>query len=101
MPVGRGQADAQCARRLLLLTGHHPLGLHQLGQRLTTLFVVASPALGQADAAGGTDEQSGAQALFQAADRATDRCRRHARRETGRGEAAQLRRQTEQLDAAE
>lgn len=100
VPIGGGQADAQRPRGFLLLAADRALRLDQLGQRLAALLVVATATFGQANAAGRAQEQSGAQAFLQPADRATDRRRRHARGQPCRGETAQLGSEAEQFDAA-
>ena len=101
MGIGGGNADAQGAGRLLLLTHDLALGLDQLRQRLATFLVIPPTTVGQFDAAGGAGEQPHAQAFLHARYRTAHGCRRHASHQRGGGKAASLGSQTKQFDAAQ
>ncbi len=101
VPQGGGHADAQHTRRRRLAARQLALGLHQLVERLSALRQVGPTSLGQADPAGAAHEQAHLQARLQPSDGPADRRRRETGLRRGSGEAFQLRRQAEKLDAAE
>jgi hypothetical protein len=99
--VGGRHADAQRARGLRLLAHHLALGLGELRERLAALREVGAARVGEPHAARGAHEQAKPQAFFEPRDRAAHGRRRHARSECRRGEAARLRREAEEFDAAQ
>ncbi|MNT17877.1 hypothetical protein D3C72_1530560 [compost metagenome] len=99
--VGGRHADAQRARRQCLLARHLALGLGELRQRLSALCKVGAARVGEPHAARGAHEKPQSQPLLEPGDRSAHGRRRHTSRECRRGEAAALRSEAEQLDAAQ
>ncbi|MNQ78318.1 hypothetical protein D3C85_932260 [compost metagenome] len=99
--IRRWNADAQLAGGFELLAHHFTLRLDQLGQRLPTLLEVGAAAFGEADAAGRPHEQPRAHALLQPRNRSAHCSWSNPGRKCRGREAALLRSQTEELDAAQ
>jgi hypothetical protein len=99
--VGRRQAHPHETRRRLLDAGRFSLRLDQLTQGLAALQVVALAGIGQAHLPRRAHQQAHAQPRFQTRHRSADGCRGEARDLRRGREAAVLRRQAEQLDAAQ